>query len=118
MRKVGIIVGIVLLLVVGYFVVRQRQVAVETAVPEILREALVERGQVTATVNAVGSIEPESLVSLTFGLGGTIQQVNVVRGQVVAEGDVLATLNTDEQTKCQGDSEAAEILQGNWHQIG
>lgn len=96
MRKVGIIVGIVLLLVVGYFVVRQRQVAVETAVPEILREALVERGQVTATVNAVGSIEPESLVSLTFGLGGTIQQVNVVRGQVVAEGDVLATLNTDE----------------------
>jgi len=33
MRKVGIIVGIVLLLVVVYFVVRQRQVAVETAVP-------------------------------------------------------------------------------------
>lgn len=96
MRRIGIIVGVILLLVVAFFVVRQRQTAVETAVPEILREADVERGQVTATVNAVGSIEPEALVSLTFGLGGTIQQVNVVRGQVVAEGDVLATLNTDE----------------------
>lgn len=96
MRRVGIVVGIILLLAVGYFVVRQRQEAAATAVPEILREAVVERGQVTATVSAVGSIEPESLVSLTFGLGGTIQQVNVVRGQVVAVGDVLATLNTDE----------------------
>ncbi|MCB8980891.1 MAG: efflux RND transporter periplasmic adaptor subunit [Ardenticatenaceae bacterium] len=96
MRRVGIVVGIILLLVVGYFVVRQRQEAEATAVPEILREAVVERGQVTATVSAVGSIEPESLVSLTFGLGGTIQQVNVVRGQVVAVGDVLAALNTDE----------------------
>ena len=96
MRRIGIVVGIIFLVVAGYFVVRQQRLAVETAVPEILRQAVVERGQVTATVNAVGSIEPESLVSLTFGLGGTIQQVNVVRGQQVAAGDVLATLNTDE----------------------
>ncbi len=96
MRRTGIVVGIILLVIAGYFVVRQQRLAVETAVPEILRQAVVERGQVTATVNAVGSIEPESLVSLTFGLGGTIQQVNVVRGQQVAAGDVLATLNTDE----------------------
>lgn len=96
MRRIGIVVGIVLLLGVGYFVIRQQQQAAEEAQPEILREAVVERGQVTATVNAVGSIEPESLVSLTFGLGGTIQQVNVVRGQTVVVGDVLATLNTDE----------------------
>lgn len=96
MRKIGIIVGIIILLGVGYFVVRQQQLAAADAQPEILREATVERGQVTATVNAIGSIEPESLVSLTFGLGGTIQQVNVVRGQTVAVGDVLATLNTDE----------------------
>jgi HlyD family secretion protein len=96
MRRIGIIVGVILLFVVGYFVVRQQQLAAEEDQLEILREAEVERGQVTATVNAVGSIEPEALVSLTFGLGGTIQQVNVVRGQAVAVGDVLATLNTDE----------------------
>lgn len=96
MRRTGIIIGIILLLGVGYFVIQQQQQAADEAQPEILREANVERGQVTATVNAVGSIEPESLVSLTFGLGGTIQQVDVVRGQMVAVGDVLATLNTDE----------------------
>ncbi len=96
MRRVGIFVGIVLLVAVGYFVIRQQQLEAEEAQLEILRQAVVERGQVTATVNAVGSIEPEALVSLTFGLGGTIQQVNVVRGQMVAVGDVLATLNTDE----------------------
>ena len=96
MRRIGIIVGIIILLGAGYYFVRQQQVAAEEAAVEILREAVVDRGQVTATVNAVGSIEPESLVSLTFGLGGTIQQVNVVRGQIVAIGDVLATLNTDE----------------------
>jgi HlyD family secretion protein len=96
MRRIGIVVGILLLLVIGFFVVRQQQLAAEDTQLEILREAEILRGQVTATVNAVGSIEPESLVSLTFGLGGTIQQVNVVRGQFVAVGDVLATLNTDE----------------------
>jgi HlyD family secretion protein len=96
MRRIGIVVGIIFLVVAGYFVVRQQRLAAQTAVPEILRQAVVERGEVTATVNAVGTIEPESLVSLTFGLGGTIQQVNVVRGQQVAAGDVLATLNTDE----------------------
>lgn len=96
MRRIGIIVGIALLITVGYLVVRRQQLEAEEAQPEILREAVVERGQVTATVNAVGSIEPESLVSLTFGLGATVQQVNVVRGQAVTAGDVLAALNTDE----------------------
>ena len=96
MRRIGIVLGVILLLVVGFYLVRQQQIAAEDAPVEILREAVVEQGQVTATVNAVGSIEPESLVSLTFGLGGTIQQVNVVRGQPVAVGDVLAMLNTDE----------------------
>ena len=96
MRRIGIGIGIILLLGAGFFIVRQRQIAVEEAPAEVLREASVARGQVTATVNAVGSIEPESLVSLTFGLGGTIQQVNVVRGQQVVAGDVLATLNSDE----------------------
>lgn len=96
MRRIGIVVGIIVLFLIGFFVIRQQQLAAEDTQLEILREAEVNRGQVTATVNAIGSIEPESLVSLTFGLGGTIQQINVVRGQTVAAGDVLATLNTNE----------------------
>ncbi len=41
---------------------------------------------------AHGVIEPETLVTLTFGLGGTIIDVAAVRGQEVAAGDVLAQL--------------------------
>jgi HlyD family secretion protein len=80
----------------GYYFVQQRQTAAEEPTFEILREATIARNRITATVNATGAIEPEALVSLTFGMGGTIQQVKVVRGQMVAEGDVLATLNTAE----------------------
>jgi len=92
------IIGIVLVLIIaaaGYVIYLQQQAA---AAPEIdiLREATIERGIVSATVNAVGAIEPEALVTLTFGLGGTIQEVNVVRGQLVEPGDVLAALDTAE----------------------
>jgi HlyD family secretion protein len=94
-RTLIILLVIVVLAAAGYYFWQQRQAQLEAAV-EILREAAVERGAIQATVNATGSIEPEALVSLTFGLGGTVQQVNVVRGQVVAAGDVLATLDSGE----------------------
>lgn len=91
------IVGVVAILALaGLFVWRQqRQQASENAF-EIVRDATVENGRITETVSAVGSIEPEALVSLTFGLGGTIQEITAVRGQAVAAGDVLATLDTAE----------------------
>jgi multidrug efflux pump subunit AcrA (membrane-fusion protein) len=73
-----------------------QQQAAEATEFEILRQAEVERNRITATVNATGSIEPETSVSLTFGAAGTIQQVEVVRGQTVTAGTVLATLNAAE----------------------
>lgn len=94
-RNIIIIVVVIGLAAVGFFFLQQQQAAQEPTF-EILREAEVQRGQITATVNATGSIEPEALVTLTFGAGGTIQQVAVVRGQQVQAGDVLATLDTAE----------------------
>ncbi len=96
MRRIVTILVIILVLAAGaYFVLRQRQ-AQQTPVIEVLREETVKTGTIAATVNATGSIEPEAEVSLTFGLAGIINQVNVARGQTVAVGDVLATLNTEE----------------------
>lgn len=92
-----VIIGVVILILVGggiYWFTQQQ--AAEGSEFEILREAAVERGRITATVNATGSVEPETSVSLTFGAGGTIQQVNVVRGQMVEAGMALATLNAAE----------------------
>lgn len=95
-RTVIIIIIVVLLAAAGLFFWNQQRQATAEPEFEILREAEVQVDRITATVNATGSIEPEALVTLTFGLAGPIQDVNVVRGQTVAEGDVLATLDTAE----------------------
>lgn len=95
-RTIIIVVVVLVLLATGFFFVRQRQLAAQEPAFEILREGTVENGRITATVNATGSIEPEALVTLTFRSTGTIQQVNVDRGQNVRVGDVLATLDTEE----------------------
>ena len=95
-RTIVIVIIVLVLLATGFFFLRQRQQAADELAFEILREAAVENGRITATVNATGSIEPEALVSLTFGGAGTIQQVKVARGQTIQAGDVLATLDTEE----------------------
>lgn len=94
-RTITIILVLVVLAAAAYFIWQQQQ-AQRAAAVEILRQATVERNAIQATVNATGSIEPEALVSLTFGVGGPVQQVMVVRGQTVAAGDVLATLDSGE----------------------
>jgi HlyD family secretion protein len=57
-------------------------------VVQIGRETLVD------TVNATGSIEPESEVEMKFEIGGVVKEVLVKRGQYVAAGTVLARLVT------------------------
>ncbi|MBX7251716.1 MAG: biotin/lipoyl-binding protein, partial [Candidatus Promineofilum sp.] len=94
----NILLVVLALAVVGagvFWFVNRRQAAAESQV-EILREATVARDTITSTVNATGAIEPETLVTLTFGLSGTVTDVAVTRGQVVAAGDVLAQLDTSE----------------------
>jgi HlyD family secretion protein len=96
MRRTFIILAIVaVLLLGGFFLIRQRQAQAQQSV-ELLREASVERGPIEATVSATGSIEPEAMVSLTFGVAGTVREVNVVRGQMVSQGAVLASLGAEE----------------------
>ncbi len=96
MRKTIIIILVVVLLAAaGYLIFRQRGAGQNKEV-EILREALVVVDKITATVNATGSIEPESLVTLSFGQGGIVRELNVVRGQSVGADEVLATLDTEE----------------------
>lgn len=95
-RNITIGIVVLALVVAGFFLLRQRRQAAQEPTFEIIRSAEVARGKITATVNATGTIEPEALVTLTFGASGTVQDVNVTRGQRVAAGDVLATLDTAE----------------------
>jgi HlyD family secretion protein len=95
-RTLLIIILVLALVGAGvYWLIRRQQTATEAQI-EILREATVARDRITSTVNATGAIEPETLVTLTFGLSGTITELEAVQGQEVRAGDVLAQLDTAE----------------------
>ncbi len=58
------------------------------------RSATLQTGSLVATVNATGNIQPESEVRLSFQTGGRVAAVNVVKGDAVKKGDVIARLDT------------------------
>jgi len=94
-RNILLIVLVLALVGTGvYFLFNHQQTAEQQV--EVLREATIARDRIASTVNATGAIEPESLVTLTFGYSGAIAEVNAVRGQEVTAGDVLAQLDTAE----------------------
>ena len=90
-----LVIGVVLA-GAGYLIYRYSQASQTEPQFEIVRQATVETGTLAATVSASGSLEPEALVSLSFGSPGNVTTVRVVRGQAVQAGDVLATLNSAE----------------------
>ncbi len=96
LRNILLVILVVALVGAGIFFLTRRQQAAAEQEFEILREAEVTLDRIASTVNATGAIEPESLVTLTFGLNGTILELDAVRGQQVTAGDVLAQLDTAE----------------------
>jgi HlyD family secretion protein len=56
----------------------------------------VTRGDIKATVNANGRVQPTKSVRLAFPLSGLVTQVNVQEGDAVKQGDVLAVLDKRE----------------------
>ncbi len=54
----------------------------------------IQRGNIAATVNGTGSIQPEQEVALSFRSAGRVEDVLVSAGQAVEEGQLLATLET------------------------
>jgi multidrug efflux pump subunit AcrA (membrane-fusion protein) len=53
----------------------------------------VTSGTMKQTVSASGTIEPASTADLNFGVSGTVTSVNVVTGEKVTAGQVLATVD-------------------------
>ncbi len=75
------------------------------------RQVAVRRGVLVATVSASGSIAPEAQVMLNFQAPGTVDKVNVVVGQNVKVGEVLAQLDTAELTLAVQQAQQAYIAQ-------
>lgn len=79
----------------------------------ILDSAIVGRGDLVVTVSATGSIIPNRQTPLTFSLSNApVDQINVVQGDAVTEGQVLASLlSTDFQQAVEDATIAFDIQQ-------
>lgn len=96
MRRLIIFLAIVLVLGVGGWFGYQRFSSAAKAQQDVpsFETVKVARGSIQATVNATGSIEPESQVSLSFRSAGRVSTVLVTAGQNVSKGQLLAELDT------------------------
>ena len=94
----------------GYYYWKLRQDAL-AAQQSQGRQVAVRRGTLVATVSASGSIAPEAQVMLNFQAPGTVDRVNVVVGQKVNAGEVLAELDTAELTLAVRQAQQAYIAQ-------
>ena len=71
----------------------------------------VKTATLSAVVESTGSVNAQAEVPLSFGLSGTVEQVNVEAGDRVKEGDVLAELDTSSLALQVKQAEQAYLLQ-------
>ena len=95
----------------GFYFFRQRQVQQAQEVESFTRSHCFKRTNRGDGKRYTGTIEPEALVTLSFGVGGNIRKINSIRGERVAAYDVLATLATDELALAVKGAEDALLIQ-------
>lgn len=112
MRRVLIILVVAAVLGVGGWFAYQRfvvQPQTEAQTPPY-ETATVERGNILSAVSATGSIEPEAEVSLLFRGVGPVAKVLVAQGDSVEQGQVLAELDTTDQTLALAQSRVSQEI--------
>lgn len=62
---------------------------------EVQQEVEVRRGDLLVTVSGSGNIEASEEANLTFGNSGRLETINIEKGDMVSEGQLLARLETD-----------------------
>ncbi|MFZ5909616.1 MAG: efflux RND transporter periplasmic adaptor subunit [Chloroflexota bacterium] len=88
-KKIVIPVAVALVLLVLFLVFRPR--SGDPAAQ--FQTAPVERGDLTATVGATGTVRARQSATLAWQTSGTVEEVNVQVGDTVKAGDVLASLS-------------------------
>jgi HlyD family secretion protein len=87
----GVVIGLTWL---SYQTFGDQEIQKQTVEDEDLEKFAVRRDTIAATVSATGSIAPEAEITLTFELGGKVEEVFVEKGQTVKAGGPLAKLET------------------------
>jgi HlyD family secretion protein len=112
MRKVLIIVVVVAVLGAGGWFAYQRfvvqpQAQAQTPAYETVK---VVRGNILSTVSATGNIDPEAEVSLLFRGVGPVAKVLVAQGDRVQPDQLLAELDTTDQTLALAQSRVSQEI--------
>ncbi len=100
-------IGIILIAsaVLGYRMLGEEQAA---TVPS-LATAEVRRGDLEVSVSGTGSIQPSDQIEVKSGKDGTIEEVRVEEGSKVSKGDILITLEREEETDASRQIRSKEI---------
>jgi HlyD family secretion protein len=95
-KRTWIVLGIVAVLIGGgiYLATRSSSQASASQLLEDAQTAAVVQTTLFTSVESTGSIMPEAELDLSFGASGTVDEVKVVVGDQVKQGDVLAALDT------------------------
>lgn len=95
-RIIRAIVALAILGGGGYFVYNKFfALTTPVATAATLYTTTVKQGDLTLYASGTGNLVAAQEASLGFGTAGTVSEVNVVLGDNVKEGDVLAELNSD-----------------------
>ena len=89
-RTLLIILAVVVLGVAAFFVLRTRNAA---AAESQFQTATIERGNLTATIGATGTVRAKQSAELIWQAAGTVETTSVRVGDVVKTNDVLASLS-------------------------
>ena len=93
MKKTITIILVAALLVGGYFMLTNtNSVQANNANPETLETYEVQKGTLSATVSATGTVRSNQSAFITWQTSGMIGEVNVALGDPVERGQVLANL--------------------------
>ena len=78
-----------------------RQIAAKKASAEVptTETAVVQRGELSVTVEAAGSLTPPTEITLSFPLAGKLYEISAIEGQAVKQGDLLARLEDNIQAE-------------------
>ncbi|MDP1544791.1 MAG: biotin/lipoyl-binding protein [Anaerolineales bacterium] len=85
-----IVFVIVLIAAAGIGISRTMTTRRAASAASVTETAVVQRGDLSVTVDAAGSLTPLTEITLAFPVAGRIYEISVSEGQTVKQGDVLA----------------------------
>ena len=99
-KKNLLITAVVIVIAVAGFAAYRQSAARKTSAETTATEtAVVERGDLSITVEAAGSLTPPTEMKLAFPVAGKLYEIPVAEGQTVEQGELLARLEDNVQAE-------------------